>query len=338
MSLQIAIIGCGTVTELRHLPALSALNIVPTLLVDTNLQQARDLAERFGVSHISAEYNSGVNEFDAAIIALPHYLHASVGVDLLRRGVHVLVEKPMALTVAESNAMISAAEEGKAILAAGLMRRFIHAVAWVKAALAAGVLGAIESFDFKEGTLYTWPMSSGFFLRRETSGGGVLIDTGAHILDLLLWWLGEIVSFKYFDDSYGGVEANCELHLTLASGARGVVELSRVRRLPSTAILRGQRGEIEVSLNKNQVDGRPKEILAYRNGPVSGYSLPQQSFDELFVLQIRDWLRAIEERKSPLVPGAEAVRSIALIEECYKQREPLEFPWIRPEQSRAQAQ
>lgn len=328
---RIAIIGCGAVSEHFHLPALAALGIKPALLVDRNLQRVQHLAHAFEASRISDDYDLSVGEFDAAIVALPHHLHAPICTDLLRRGVHVLVEKPMALTMAECNAMIAGAEEGKAVLAVGLVRRFLHIVQWVKAALDAGVLGPVESVVFREGFVYNWPVASDFFFHRETAGGGVLMDTGAHTLDLLLWWLGDVASFEYYDDSYGGVEADCELYLTLATGAQGIVELSRTRNLPNTAVLRGRRGEIKVSLNSNHVIASPKEILAYSTGAMSGNHLPQQSFQNLFVLQIKDWLRAIKTGKMPLVAGVEGARSIALIEACYKQRRPLELPWVRPE-------
>jgi hypothetical protein len=57
----------------------------------------------------------------------------------------------------------------------------------------------------------------------------------------------------------------------------------------------------------------------------------QQLYSELFPLEIKDWLRAIETRATPFVPGTEAARSVALIEACYKQRRLLELPWVRPD-------
>ncbi len=328
---RIAIIGCGAVTEHRYLPVLAEMGIKPTLLVDINLQRAQKLADAFNASRISDDYRSRVGEFDAAIVASPHYLHAPVVTDLLRRGIHVLVEKPMALTATECDEMIAAAEETKAVLAVGLMRRFIRNAQWVKTALDAEVLGPIESFDFREGSVYDWPVASAFFFHKETAGGGVLIDTGAHTLDLLLWWLGDVASFEYYDDSYGGIEAECELHLTLASGAKGVVELSRTRELRNTAIFRGRRGEIEIGLGKKYMAANPQGILAYTNGTVRSDPQLQQLYSELFPLEIKDWLRAIETRATPFVPGTEAARSVALIEACYKQRRLLELPWVRPD-------
>jgi predicted dehydrogenase len=329
--LKIAILGCGAVTQESHLPALKALGVVPFLLVDKSLQRARELARSFGVPYVDDDYRAYVGEIEAAIVALPHYLHAPVCVDLLRQGIHVLVEKPMALTATECTNMIHAEKYGNAVLAVGLTRRFRAATQWVKAVLDAGLLGTIESFDFREGSVFNWPVASDFFFRKEAAGGGVLIDAGAHTLDLLLWWLGDVVSFEYYDDSYGGVEADCELYLTLTSGAQGVVELSRTRNLRNSAILRGQRGEIEVSLHSNRLIARPPEILAYESSVVSGNRLPKQSYEELFVLQIKDWLKAIESRQIPRVPGTEAARSIAWIKACYEKRQLLELPWVRPD-------
>ena len=330
---RIAILGCGAVAEIRYLPALAKLKIKPTLLVDRDVQRAQRLADAYGCVRASDDYRPWVDEFDAAIVALPHSLHAPVSVDLLQRGVHVLVEKPMALTTTECDQLIAAASEQKAILAVGLMRRHAPAARWLKAALDAHTLGPIESFDFQEGVPYTWPVVSGFFFDKTAAGGGVLADTGAHTLDLLLWWLGDVASFEYYDDAYGGVEADALLRVTLASGVRGVVELSRTRRLRNTAVLRGREGEIEIGLakqNNNFLTARPKTVLSFRAGRVRGTPMRRLKTDDLFRLQIKDWLRAIERGHSPLVPPEEGARSIALIEACYRERRLLELPWMRP--------
>jgi Predicted dehydrogenases and related proteins len=106
------------------------------------------LASQYNIPHVSDNYIDIIGKVDAAIVALPHSLHAPVSIALLRQGIHVLVEKPMALNQEECNAMISAAKEGKSILAVGLIRRFLHSAQWVKAILNIGLLGKIEMFVF----------------------------------------------------------------------------------------------------------------------------------------------------------------------------------------------
>jgi predicted dehydrogenase len=333
-SLRIAIIGCGAVVERHHLPAFAALGIKPRLLVDINASRLSDLAQKFQVASVSDEYTTRLGEFDAAIVASPHCLHAPICCDLLRRGVHVLVEKPMALTHAECQSMIEAASEGKATLAVGLMRRFFGISQWVKAALAAEVLGPIERFDVQEGVVYDWPVTSGFFFNRETAGGGVLIDTGAHTIDLLQWWVGDLFVEKYYDDNYGGVEADCRIEFTLAAGGCGTVELSRTRKLRNSAIFRGPLGEMEVWLHQHKITATPAWILQSVHNGFSAHRVPRQLFRTLFTAQLEDWFRAIETGQPPFVSGVEAARSMAIIDACYRRRQLLELPWMSPVSSR----
>jgi predicted dehydrogenase len=227
--------------------------------------------------------------------------------------------------------MIDAASETGTVLAVGLMRRFLHSTLFASWAAQSGVLGEIESFDFREGNVYNWPVESDFFFRSETAGGGVLFDTGAHTLDLLLWWLGDVEHFTYRDDSYGGVEADCELQLEMVSKAKGIVELSRTRNLRNTAIIRGKRAELEIALRTNEavirsLEGGPALSGA---GLLSGSQCPiEQVFVDLFPIQIHDWVEAIRTGRLPTVPGTEGRRSVALIEACYSKRQGLELPWI----------
>jgi predicted dehydrogenase/ubiquinone/menaquinone biosynthesis C-methylase UbiE len=331
--LNIAMIGCGAVAERCHLPAVQAYpNTQVSWLVDVNLDRAQHLAQKIkGLKGVVTDYHAIFGLADAAIIALPHSLHAPISIDLLQNGIHVLVEKPMAMSTIECEAMNEAAEKGKAVLAVGLMRRFLHAGRFARWLLETNFLGSVESFDFREGNIYNWPVASDFFFRKETAGGGVLFDTGAHTLDQLLWWLGDVESFQYCDDNYGGVEADCELHLTMKSGAKGIVELSRTRNLRNTAIIRGEIGELEIGLRTNTIMFRSKDGYAGFGGEGIerlGLNPAKQEFADLFFPQIEDWVEAIQTGRTPSVPGIEAHRSVALIEACYSQRQLLEMPWM----------
>src|SRR5262249_29155537 len=123
---RIAILGCGAVTELGHLPAFATLSSARvTLLVDTNEERRSRLAKAFNVDHTAGDVHGCYDLFDAAVVALPHVLHAPASISLLTQGKSVLVEKPMALTTIECAAMMQAAKRTGAVLAVGLMRRFM---------------------------------------------------------------------------------------------------------------------------------------------------------------------------------------------------------------------
>lgn len=334
--LNIAIVGCGAMVEQQHLPCLARRDDCRVAaLVELNEARAERLAKRFGVPSVFTDYRDLLSlDIAAAIVALPNHLHAPVSIELLKAGIHVLVEKPMALSVAECDAMLEAAEAGQAMLAVGLMRRFSYAGRFAKWAIESGLLGRIISFDIQNGFIHAWPSAMDFFLRREMAGGGVLIDLGVHALDQLLWWLGDVESFEYYDDNYGGVEADCKLQVTLKSGAKGIVELSRTRDLRETAIIRGERAELEIALVRNSIS------LRFLDGAVgiTGHAifpeqppLPGQRVSDLIAAEHEDFLEAIRTGRQPTVPGTKARRSIALIEACYAERRPLKLPWVELE-------
>jgi predicted dehydrogenase len=278
----------------------------------------------------AASYEHLLDRIDAAIVAVPHHLHADVAIDLLNAGVHVLVEKPLAPTAASCLRVIAAARHTGAVLAVGLMRRFLTRLRWVKAALDTGALGTVQSFEIHEGFVYRWPVTTGSMFRKDMAGGGVLADTGAHTLDLVHWWFGTPASIAYRDDSHGGVEADCTIAMAFPHGVTGAIELSRTRDLSNTAIVRGTRGEIEVRLDDTALESlraSPGDLLQFAAGGVTGARLPVQRFREIFVRQIEDWLRAIQTGTRPAVTGEDAVASVALIEQCYQQRQQLQYPW-----------
>lgn len=329
---RVAIVGCGAISDFAYLPTLKgASNARVTLLIDTNAERRRDLASKFNVAHTHHNVDECYDLFDAAIVALPHNLHAPTSIKLLAHGKAVLVEKPMAVSVAECDAMIDAANRSGAVLAVGLMRRFIRAHQFAHSLITKGALGRIESFDFREGFIYNWPVTSDFFFRKEAAGGGVLIDTGSHTLDSLFHWLGNFLEVEYFDDADGGVEANCLLNLRLQSGARGVVELSRTRRLRNTAIIRGERGTLEVALSRNQIQLFTPDLPYVLGGAVDEHpgSAKNQGYSELYNSEVEDFIAAIERGAQPSINGTSARSSIELIEACYLRKKPLDLSWAQ---------
>jgi len=341
--LRVAIVGCGAIAEHAHLPAAATVpGIEVVALVDRDRARARALADRWDVPEVGTDPLRPPGDPEAAIVALPHRLHAPVGRELLARGLHLLVEKPLALTAAECDGMIAAARAAQAVLAVGLVRRFLPAMEVARRALAAGVAGPIERFDVREGRVYDWRTRTDAMFRRDAAGGGVLVDTGSYTLDALLAWLGEPVEVvRYADDAAGGVEAEARLELVTASGARGTVELSRLRDLRNTARLHGRDGTLEVPLHGGAVrldaGGATGELLpappAATPGGADGRAAAAHGAaasdgrTDLFALQLADWLAAIRDRRPPTVPAVEARRSVELIERCYAVREELAVPW-----------
>jgi predicted dehydrogenase len=327
---RLAVVGCGAVAQIHHLPAIAASGRVEAaVLVDADEKRARALAERFGVSEVATDFRDLPGRVEAAVVALPNSLHAPVSIDLLRRGVHVLVEKPMAMSVRECDEMIGAAAAGRAVLAVGLDFRFFDASLFVRNLLRDDLIGAVRRFDLRQGVIPRWPFATDFLLKKEMAGGGVLADFGVHVLDLLLWWLGDLTATGYRDDAMGGVESDCEMTLATAAGVTGTAEISRTRNLRNTCVFEGERARLEVGVW--DPDPEIRLTVADREVALAGRARREEgsglNFTDVFVRQIDDFARAVRGRGEPFVPGAEGRRSLALIESCYAQRQPLELPW-----------
>ncbi len=336
--LKLAVVGCGAVTEFSYLPAIAHSEGVELIaLVDKSLSRARQLsAQCSGEPAVFDDYRQILGKAEAAVVALPNALHAAITIDLLEQGLHVLVEKPMALNSRECDAMLSASAKHDRILAVGMARRFCEASKFVKEAIQQELLGEIRHFDLREGRIFDWKIASDAMFRKNMTGGGVLMDIGVHALDLLLWWFGECELVSYRDDSEGGLETDCEVHLRFQNGMTGIVELSRTRNLRNTCIIEGDRGTLTVEAGFGS-----KLDLALRggHGALSGRATPsgsnEQPVQQAFRRQIENFASAIRDGVAPFVPGYEGKRAVQAIETCYALRQPLSG-WDIGEKTRRQ--
>lgn len=324
--LKLAIIGCGAVTEFSYLPAIArSENIELVSLVDKSLARAHHLmGQCCGEVSVFDDYQQLFGKVDAAIVALPNSLHAPVTIDLLSNGLHVLVEKPMALNGRDCDAMAAAAASNGRVLAVGMARRFCDSSKFVKQVLQRQLLGTIKSFEMREGKIFDWQVASDATFRKEMAGGGVLMDIGVHALDLLLWWFGDGEVLSYQDDSENGLEANCELRMRFQNGVSGSVELSRTRNLRNSCVIRGESGTLTVEAgfgSKVQL-----ELLGAQDH-FSGHVFPPdckvQPVERAFREQLDDFAKAVRRGSLPFVPASEGSRALKVIERCYAHRQPL---------------
>lgn len=328
MRKRLAIIGCGAVVELSHVPSLQRVGARVSVLIDPSIERRDSVARLLrGNPAQAANVGEALDVFDIAIVAAPHTVHEPVCRELLAAGKHVLVEKPMAATVESCAAINAAARQSGARISVGLMRRQAKASIWFKDALGANAFGNLERFVIREGYEFGWPVATDSLWQREKSGGGVLMDNGAHTLDQVIWWFGEPDEVEYFDDSDGGVEADCLIRMQWKSGLRGEVELSRTRRLSNTATLFAEKGRISVAALGNDMWG-DEAMLQYASPRVGKPLFRSQSVPSLFAEQFKAFLVYADGSPANVVTGEEGVRCVALIERCYSVRRRLDLPWL----------
>lgn len=189
--INIAVIGTGAIAA-DHLKAIANSERCRLCAVcDINQEKANSVAEEYSVPYFT-DYKDVPDAVkpDAVIINLPHGLHCESTVYFLEHGVHVLVEKPMANSVAECDVMLAAAEKSGKKLAVGHIQRFIEANRKVKEIIDSGAYGKLCMFSENRTVDYFEPTRPKWFLDKKVSGGGIVMNYGAHVLDKLFYILG----------------------------------------------------------------------------------------------------------------------------------------------------
>lgn len=322
-NLRIGIIGCGAVVEKFHLPAISKVkNVKITAFIDKDIKRAKKLSADKKDAFIGSNYKDITSKIDIALIALPHFLHAPVSITFLKHRVHVFCEKPMALIPSEAKEMIKIADLNHVKLGIGMMRRHFTVYGKITEIIQTNYLGSVKSFDYEEGFPYDWPIQSKFIFDKKQAGGGVLIDMGAHAVDLIVYLFGQFGNIKitdYFDDSHGGVEANCNLNLKIDK-IKGRLELSNDRRLRNTFIIRFTKGYLEIP------SGSLTDLVISKNGKKEIFST-SENFIDAFYKQMNYFIDSINTNSSNYVSGTDAYPSIELINFCYKNINQFYEPW-----------
>lgn len=185
---KIVVVGTGII-GLDHIKAIeNSDKFELAALCDLNEGVVSQLAEKYNVPYFLDYHDIPSNvEADAVILNLPHFLHCESTVFFLEHGYNVLVEKPMANTVAECDKMIEAANRSGKKLAVGHVQRFFNANRKVKELVDSEELGKLCMFTEVRTTDYFKPTRPRWFLNKKTAGGGIVMNYGAHALDKLFY-------------------------------------------------------------------------------------------------------------------------------------------------------
>lgn len=350
-SVRIGLVGCGAVSQLYYSPALKELEnlglVQVNRLFDPSEASLAGLKSTFPQAiPIASISDLSRDVVDLAILASPPQYHAQQAIQLLEAGLSVLCEKPMANTVPEAEDMMAAAAQADGVLAIGLFRRFFPATQAIKKILSSGMLGELQSFECYEGGQFRWPVQSPNYFKRSHVRGGVFLDIGIHLLDLLIWWFGEPQQMQYEDDAMGGIDVNCRLECQFAE-VEGTVRLSRDCDLPGRYIIKGRNGWLNWAVNEADtvqlgwadstlgLDTKIHHVGMQASLPV--LTTPAFNFEQSFASQICNVIAAMKGEAQLIVPASEGIRSLRWVEHCYQHRTLMAMPWLSPpELSRAQ--
>lgn len=342
--LRFAVVGCGSIAP-THVRALQQLAGRAEVLACSDIVPGRAgrLAAEFGLSALSFAEILGDPTIDAVSVCVPSGRHAEVGVPALLAGKHVIVEKPMEVSLAACDRLLAAQRASGRALAVVSQHRFDPASQLVHDAVTTGRLGRLVLADcrvpwFRDQEYYdsaTWRGT------RELDGGGALINQGIHTIDLLRWMCGPVASVfaRSRTATHELIEVEDVICATLefAGGAIGTVvaSTSAYPGLPASlsvhgsaggAVIRGDRLELLALLDGGSLGGEPSTVHARQvasggtraaTRAVEEAADPADTWGEAHRRQLLDFLDAVEQGRSPLVDGLAGRQSLELVLAIY---------------------
>ena len=299
-------------------------------------------------------------KIDLVIVCTPHPFHREPAIEAAQAGAHILVEKPLASTLEDSDAIIEACHNFGVKLGVISQRRWYAPVMRVKKAIEAGkigkpVFGTINMLGWRDKNYYdadawrgTWKME----------GGGVLVNQAPHQLDLMLWYMGEIDEvyglWKNLNHPYIEVEDTAVAIVKFKNGGIGNIIVSNSQKpgIYGKVHVHGENGAsvgvqtdggamfvagmstvLEPPVNDLwTVPGEEKLLTKWvKKDTVLFKSIDPTVF--YMEKQIEDFLEALETKREPLVTGEDGRRTVELFTAIYRStrdNKPVKFP-LEPE-------
>lgn len=330
-TLRFAIIGAGNIAGV-HAEALKAIPVARVTVICSRTEaRGRALAAACGAEWV-ADYREAVAraDVDVVVVCTPSGTHGEVAVAAARAGRHVVVEKPLEVTVPRVDAIIDAARQAGVQLACVFPTRFRAGVPYVKAAVDGGRLGRLTTVE----AAVTWwrPQSYYDSSWRGTwrlDGGGALMNQAIHSVDLLRYLAGPVARVAGWVGTLAHrmeTEDTAVAALTFHSGALGAIRAatSAWPGDPARVAIHGERGSIILEEGRivgwQLTDAAPDEegrMLALEKAMGSGASDPMGISVEPHRRQLADFVAAVQEGRPPLVDGDEGRHAVEIVRAIY---------------------
>jgi len=332
MTIRVGIIGCGKIAQVRHIPEYTANPHAEIRgFFDINMDRARELAEKHGAkAYASYQEMLADPQIDAVSVCAANHVHAEISIAALKAGKHVLCEKPMAVTLAECEAMVAAAKEAGKSLMIGQNQRLAKAHLKAKELIAQGAIGKVLTFRtiFGHGGPETWSMDPGkstWFFDKNKAAMGAMADLGIHKTDMIQYVLGSpivrtqaVMTTLDKRDASGkliGVDDNAICIYHLRNGVVGTMTASWTyyAHEDNTTVIYGTKGELrlyddpkysvrQINADGTQVDYQIDQIQTNDHQTASGVI-------DLFI-------EALVEGKTPEISGEQVLHSMRTIFAC----------------------
>lgn len=309
---RVGIVGCGQMGR-WHADAYKKNPLVQVVgFVDTDLEKAQKLAQSVN-GKVFKSHREMIQHFklDGVSICTVPATHRDIAVDFLNAGIHVLCEKPLAISLEQAQEMTREAHRVHKLLLTAFKFRFFEEVLAAKALLEKESLGRILSFRIMFGGYID--MTGSWYGRKEISGGGIIIDNGPHAIDLVRYLFGDIESATATVGHFQNmeVEDTAQIICVLKDNSKGVIDLSWSTSIPAKSYLEiyGEDGTILLDTGGMSYKFKTWDDWKRVNN--------QKSIKEAFALQIDHFVQAILTQNPVVVVNEDGLKAQEIIEAIY---------------------
>lgn len=331
------VIGCGGIADRRTIPGmLSAKNATLVSVMDQNILLAKAVGEKYNAACVCEDVTELLKQdIDAVYIATPVFCHKEQAMLAMRAGKHVLIEKPVGLTVEEAKELRNVAVEEGVKLGVALMMRFHTHHQEVKKLLSEGILGDLVSIRTQFSCWYP-EMEGSWRQKKALGGGGALIDLGVHCIDLLQYITGlkacgvmALCDTQTFDYE---VDDSVSLVMKMDNGAHAYVDANfnipdnaaqsrlEIYGTKGSIIADGTLGQEEMGSTKvSLVEEAGYDAMQNREN-INSYFLAPAS-GNMYTKEIEAFSAAIQENTEPSVNIEAGIFVQEIVEAAYKSSE-----------------
>jgi len=318
--LRVGVAGCGRIARVLHIPGYAR---SPHAEVVAFYNHRRETVEDLCDEHPQAEFFDDYDRFlregdvEAVSICTPNALHAPMAVAALQRGIHVLVEKPMAVSLAEARGMIEASHESGAVLMVGQTQRYMPCHRRAMEIMQDGTLGRLFQMHmaFGHGGPLKWSDRGRWFVMASLAGTGVIGDLAVHKADLIRVMSGqEVESVAAFKAGFETeeVEDNAVAVLRLTDGTLVTLSASWTARGGSidSTVLIGEKGTLRIGMEL----GAPL-VLHEASGKRVSYDVPVGIPKVKGVVEldeVPEFVEAVRGTRPNPIPGEEGYRALEI--------------------------
>lgn len=313
-AVKFGIVGAGAISQGYGQAFQCSDGVEVVGVADTRGEAARSLAEVLGCRSYDSHGALAANEeLDAVLVCTPPASHPDICVDLIDQGVHVLCEKPFAITSSEAERVLEAGRDKGVLVTMASKFRYADDVIKAKQIVDSGVLGDILLFE--NAFTARVDMSERWNSKPEISGGGVLIDNGTHSVDIARYFLGPLAEVHVMEGKRSKnleVEDTVQIFIRSEQGVMGNIDLSWTinKELDRYISIYGSRGVVVVGWQESK----------YRQSSSPDWVNFGSGYDKVqaFKNQIRNFVDAMRGTQALLINADDALASVRVVEAAYE--------------------